>query len=499
MTQDNIPTAKIGLFIIVTSAVTIVYLVLVANTPSWLIGTPEYQWPVLEHGLLQRLPWALIVMAIACAVSLFLVADVGQLIMERFGKVKVYASLLFIGIAFQLGPASVHRMGLIELPLRIYLPDHTSYFTDAKRIRDPGPWLKYFPEGVSELATHSRTHPPGAVLVFYAAQKVMKRLPGATATYVRLVPRSKEAMQKFGLSPPQAAAGGLCALILLLIAAGVVPLTFSLGRIITDDKRACMAAVFFAALPAFSHKTPVLDHALAAMILISLWLTLSAVRDKQLWRVGIAGLVIGIGLWAGTALLAALPLCILFAIAALYNFSRQDTPLVNHAILLLCIAVILCTTALAACALSGAILGVNYLSAYQAITEVGWHINNTASNRIHTWMWIAFNPYEVLAWAGVPVAAFFLLAVYRLVSKTIRREFDPRDSWLIALLAFLLALDLSGKVCYEASRLTWFIFPLIAIAAVRMMPLPGTGKKIVWPAIIIGLQAVSVLVFRMVF
>jgi hypothetical protein len=486
-------------FLYVVVPITLLFLALIRYSPSWLIGTPEYHWPVLHHGLMSRLPAAVLILSIAAGIGLLMVAGLEGILAGRYGRARVYASLMLLGLAFQLGPAAVHRMGFLEFPLRVYLPDHTSYFTDAAGIKDLEFWLETYPDRIAEMATHTRTHPPGAVLLFYGAQKLMERMPGLSAAYVRAVPRSHEAMEKFGLSASQAAAGGLCAMVLLMTAAAAVPITFAIGRIITSDKPAAMAALLFAAAPGFSHKTPVLDHAQGALILLSLWLVISAVSERQIWRIAVAGAVIGCGLWIGAAMIAAPPLCLIYAAAAVCALRREDIKLKELVILIVCFIILIAGIAGVVAAGLGLAMRADYLEIYRAIIDTGWRMNNTLSGRTSAWMWIAFNPYEFLAWSGAPLAATFILAVYLGVRRAGRGEFRSGDYWLAALVVFLVALNLSGKVCYEASRLAWFCFPLIAIAASRIAPLPGPGKSMVAPAVILGLQILSAIVFRMIF
>jgi len=485
--------------LVILAAVTAAYLAAVALTPSWLIGTPEYHWPVLHHGLWAMLPAAAFVLALAAGASLFLVSGLERILQARHGRARAYAALMLVGIAFQLAPFTAHRMGLLELPLRVYLSDHTSYFTDAAKIVDVDSWLLSYPRSIRGFATYTRTHPPGAVLLFFDAQRLMERLPGVADLIVNAVPGSGEAMKAFGLTPPQTAAGALCALILLLTAAAAVPLTFAIGRQIVTDERAAWAAVLFAAAPAFSHKTPVLDHLLAFLVLLAAWLTIIAIRKKNIWNILSAGLVIGAGLWFGTSLIAALPLCALLGGAAVLEFKQNRTPLSRLAALMAAVVVLLAGAAAAAVLLLGGVMDVSWLEAYRAITEVGWSFNNAASGRVRAWMWIAFDPYEIAAFAGLPLFGLFLLTLYRGAAPVFYRDLRSLDPWLIATIVFLLALDLSGKVCYEASRLAWFCFPLIAIIASRCAPLPGPGKKLIAPAVILTLQIVSTLVFLMIF
>jgi hypothetical protein len=484
-----------GWLIAAAAALTAAYLAAIGFTPRWLIGTSEYQWPVLHHGSWARLPLAATLLAGAAALALLLIAELPALLKTRWGRARAYGAMLLLGLAFQLGPAATHRMGLLEYPLRVYLPDHTSYFTDAAKITELRPWLASYPSRTADFATHTRTHPPGAVLLFYAAQRALERLPAVARWYVDAVPRSREAMQTFGLSPAQTAAGGLMAALLLLGAAAMAPLTFALGRGLLSDQRAALAAVLLASAPAFSQHTPVLDHLLAGLILTALWLTLTAIRKGRMARVVGAGAIIGAGLWLGTSVLAALPLIALVGAGVLWEY-RGSAPRRRLLVLYASIMVVLVGAAALAVLGLGLALGADYLDVYRAITEVGWNFNNQASGRFQTWSWIAFDPYEFLAWAGTPLAVLFGGAV---IGEIWTRVTNPGhgQAWVLAAVGFMAALDLSGKVCYESARLAWFCYPLLAIVAAKSAPLPGPRYRL--PALVLGAQIVSTLVMRMIF
>ena len=78
------------------------------------------------------------------------------------------------------------------------------------------------------------------------------------------------------------------------------------------------------------------------------------------------------------------------------------------------------------------------------------------------------------------------------------RQWTRIDPWTAATIVFLLALNLSGRVCYEASRLAWFCFPLLALAAAQSLPPPGKGRNFV-PGLLLAGQAAATIAIRMVF
>lgn len=473
-------------------------LLLVGPTEA-LVRTPEYQLPVIRHGLWSRIPAGALLLGLGLLVIFSLSDLAAKLTANRAGRFRLWLALFLAGVACQLGPAAVHRFGLMELPLRVYLPDHTSYFTDAVRIDDLRLWLQNFDAKLSSFATHTRTHPPGAVLLFYFPLQAMRAAPEFSRLVFDLIPKGDAALGMFSIGTPEAAAGFLMSLFLLATAAAAVPLSFALLRVFLDDRRALVASALFAAMPAFAQKTPVLDHLLGVILLASGWLMVTALRDRRMRRVAIAGALVGSGLWLGTSLLAAPLFCLLMLGAGIHRFRKPEAPLKTHLGLFLSLAAIFFGSAGAALCLVGAALNLNALEVYRAITEAGWRFNNETSGRTQAWMWVAWDPYELLIFSGLPAGTLAAAAWAREAVAVGRRQWDRVRPWLWAIGGFLAALVLSGKVVYEASRLAWFAFPLIAAAAAAALPDPETKTGRTTAVAIVALTAVSALVFRLLF
>ena len=141
---------------------------------------------------------------------------------------------------------------------------------------------------------------------------------------------------------------------------------------------------------------------------------------------------------------------------------------------------------------------LDFIAIWRA-NEAGWYFNNTTSGRIHMWKWILFNPYEFFAWLGVPVFCFFALAVWREAKKARLRKWGEIDPLVWAIFIFGLALDLSGRVCYESPRLAWFYAPFVCLVAAKGFA-NTKGLNRPWAlAVVLALQAATVLLFRMLF
>ncbi|OGP60237.1 MAG: hypothetical protein A2V67_18775 [Deltaproteobacteria bacterium RBG_13_61_14] len=472
------------------AVLTVLYLAALALWPEALNHNSEYQWPVLRHGMtLKLVPAGLaLILIMAIIVSHYRKTDWEELTFWK--RERLIILVLLTGVASQVIPMTVHRMGLLEFPLRVYLADHTSYFTDAVLLKKNQDWMRNFPELVPQLHTHSRTHPPGAISLFQTIIKATEFLPKFVAWYNHKIPRSQEAAEHFNLAPEEIAAGGISAFLLLSLALLSLVLFYQTGMALVEREDALWLGVcFFLFTPTFSNKSPILDQLFAFFIFFGLNGFTIGIKKKEYFLVFAAGIWFACGLWWSYTFLAALPLACLIAFSVWW---KDRSIFLLHALGLLLLGFL--TVPL----LLSWVSNYDLVAIYRA-NLAGWHFNNTVSGRIHMWKWILFNPYEFFAWLGVPIFLLFALAVWREIKKAWRKQWDRIDPFTWAIVLFGIALDLSGRVCYESPRLAWFYAPLVCLVAAKGFT-ETEGSNRAWPlAIVLVLQAATVLVFRMLF
>jgi hypothetical protein len=488
---------ELKIILAITTVCSLVYILLLIAFPGTINHTPEYQWHVIHHGVVEKM----IPAAAAMAVIIWIIISVGRgLQREESRIIKSWHKGLVIflcGLALQIITMSTLRMGLLEFPLRIYLPDHTSYFTDAVKIKSPERFLAEFPENSLSLNTHSRTHPPLTILIFKALNRTAEALPGFVEFYNRTVPRSAEAQNRFNITPAQVAGGGLAALIILIITSLAAVMAYLAAREFLTDRAAYLAAVLFVFTPAYSQRSPVMDQVYGFFIMLSIWLLLLGLRKKRMWAGAAAGLVIGFGVWTSPVFWAGLALAGIVS-ASWIAKARNEFQGTNLFSFLLGLCALMAAGLLLALLGTGALLDLNYLEVFSANMK-GWNFNNTMSGRVSAWMWMLFNPYEFFAWQGMPVLILCALAFGAEIRRLLNRHLQM-ESWFIwAVLFFGLLLDLSGRVCYEASRLAWFLVPFTCmIAAYALEQRLNNRVGSAW-GLILALQLLLILAFRLVF
>ncbi|MFX1552299.1 MAG: hypothetical protein ACFFBV_00065 [Promethearchaeota archaeon] len=127
-----------------------------------------YYWPMSEFN--PRIPdWKQLLLAMA-VLGLF------QFVITQLPKVRNRISfLIIVGIILVLGTNLIQGWedGFLT-PISGGGEEGGQYYHDAIKIEEPLYFLGHFEEIQPGLLTHSRTHPPGAVLLIYFLSKILK-------------------------------------------------------------------------------------------------------------------------------------------------------------------------------------------------------------------------------------------------------------------------------------------------------------------------------------
>jgi len=432
--------------------------------PDFFNHNSEYQWRVLNHGTKSALVWVPVLWTAILSAAFWL----GSKFLTGANGAK--ANALAAGMIFLLGLASplvfsqVNRFGADELLVRVFVADHTGYFTDAVKYRNRANLVKAYRENFSSLSTHSRTHPPADALLFMALNRAAEKSPGLRGIYeafVNLEDR-KKIESAFGIGEADQAGGWLALVMMMLAAALSAVFGYFLARKFFPAELSLTAGLILVTLPAFSAKTPVMDQVFSVFILGA---TLAAVggRERKWGRGLAAGLIVGAGAWLSPGVWCAAILApLLLAAEDLNSGWGANVKNITRDFLVIGIPALL--GALAMIELGQYLAGMSYREVFE-LGRQGWHLNNAASGRVAVWKWMVFNPYEYFFWCSLPVFMGFLASVLSYVNSIWEKaEFIGKErNFLAASILFMLALDLSGQICYESPRLFWFFLPIVAV------------------------------------
>ena len=411
------------------------------------------------------------------------------------------------------------------------------YFGEAYRLTDPLAYCAGYAEHQRASGHHLATHPPGAVLTYWAiieaaratgldeaARPLVEGLAGA---------RSRDMAEAFRHIPtarPIAAADialpFIVAVVFSVLGALTVLPAAAAARAVWGPEGALPAGLLAATVPGLSMLFQCLDAPLALVVAVAVWLTIRACaipltpalspasgerqedgsgeteEDESAQRgnglplpaprgegtsgghlhAALAGFVLGLGLFISFGVLAAVALCGLVALCGGWSRpaetrrARMRNALPPAAWLALGVAVVW--------VLLVVFLGQDPLA--MAARSAESHRSVIAGFHRAYGIWVWMNLVEYGVFLGPALAALVVCG-----ASAARARGGPAACLAMATLAALALLDLSGTVRAEVGRI-WLFFaaPLAVIAAGACLPTVGHPRRL-W--LTVALQVVALL------
>lgn len=341
---------------------------------------------------------------------------------------------------------------------RTLADNSNGYFRTAAEVTDMGALLRAYPAAMGGFsAEHARTHPPGLIVLNWLTIRAWEQAPDLAGNVSRLVWPARCA-DLWLFERPISVAAALLIWAGLPMGAGALTIwpIYALARRWQTGPAARLAALLAAATPGlmlFSPQSDQLFACLAAWVVYLIWP--AGARGRAMRRL-LAGLLIGLAsfmslgnaIWLG---LAGLILVLGLRLAdrmTMRDGLREVIP------------------ALVWLSLGAALPWLAYWAGWGVSP---WRMAHSGLNQHYLLVnqyraydtWLLFNLFDGLVFAGWPVCLGWIAAAWRARRPGRRSE----DSLALALLVFVLGLDLSGTTRGEVGRLWLFLWPLAALAA----------------------------------
>jgi len=367
-------------------------------------------------------------------------------------------------------PGSVSQLAAIQLS-----DVSTGYLSEAWRIDDLGEYLREYAREMPRKPEHVATHPPGAVLFFYAVRELAQAVPAleraaliAGSTGVGLsIPELAEEVARYptaGWQGDRGLATAMLASWILGAAGALMPLVvFAALRGQLGDERALAGAALLALMPGMLLFFPVLDQVVALLSALML-AALAATQRHWAWA-AVAGVICAAALFVS---LGALALVALGGVFLLLRAARQvgqsadaswsESYSVFAPLLIFGAGLLVGVGAWYLIGVDAAGVLSEGLGAHSSLT------GRASSRSYHVWVWL--NLVEFAIFLGLPLAALVVASVPRMVRALRETSSQALPAYLGAsALIVLLLLDLSGTVKAETGRIWMFFGPWLAAAA----------------------------------
>ncbi len=391
---------------------------------------------------------------------------------------------------------------VVELAAIQFSHVSTGYLEEAYTIDDLPRYLREYARDMPSKVEHVATHPPGAVLFFYGVRRAGEMMPAlndwaltvATAGSEMKLDEVRAAIMSYP-GPTWKGEHALATAVVssyLLGALGclMVIIVFAATRSALGDERALVAAAMLGLAPSLLLFFPLLDQLIAFFGALML-AALAGTQRHWAWSL-VAGLVGAAAMFVSLGALALLAIGGVFLLlrALLVRGGQADltwagrfggfAALAGYAVGLV--------VGLAA----WRVIGVDTIGVISAGLGSHSHIAGTSSFRSwHIWVWL--NLIEFGVFLGLPLAAATVAAVPRVVSDLRSRSAQALPAYLAgAALLTLLALDISGIVRGETSRIWLFFVPFLVPAASRvLLDDEGDIRPFVIALALTGLQLIA--------
>jgi len=303
------------------------------------------------------------------------------------------------------------------------------YYGDVPLVRSPGQFLRDFAELRPHMSMHAKTHPPGPILLLWA----LSFLSGGEVLRV-------------------------ATLVVALASLTIVPL-YLFARDLAGREAATVAAALYVVTPTIIlYNATSMNGVYALFAVTTVWLFFRAMDRRTEVYAPLAGLAFALTVFMSYDMaILGIFFAVIFFFGVFDPSRRRKTMLATVLMLATFVAfygVLLLTT------------GFNFVSSLrEAVVQVhtDLHQMKLYTPRASYWIWRFGNPFEVLFFAGIPVAVLFVAEWANRVRTRASRS--RTDKYLIAALVMLVVFNFAYLGKSENARVSSFYFPFIIVPA----------------------------------
>lgn len=441
---------------------------------------PEWQWEYLFINTLSKIYLPILILLLT--VGLFYRIEAKKIV-NKTSPLTLLFLLILLSFSFQLSILFFSRSDIPVLIHRIINPDLNSYFTASLQVENPINFLKNYEEEMKQFVYHARSHPPGAILIFYGINQFIAPFTFFIDFVNTISPNHGDVKLIWNtLLPIDKASAVFSAFFLpFLSTLTIVPL-FKTAKRLYGETVAIRSSVVYVFIPSIVLFVPINDVFLPLFSVGAFYFLLKGLQDKKQFSFFLSGFILFLGV---TFNLALLPLLVMFFVFALFYIRKNKFKIfnyVNHGFLFT-IGFFLPPILLYL------FLDFNFIRLIQIILAEVPHIHT----RSYT-TWLFYNVYDFFIFVGIPLAIIFLTQIKNLF--TLRaRPFAKIDILFAAFLIMFVIVDITGSTRGETGRI-WSIFmPFLLLPAVAFITNNNKFSTKLFAGILL-LQAIQILVMQ---
>lgn len=387
----------------------------------------------------------------------------------------VLVCAILLSVFFQFSVLYFSRSGISVLVHRIINPELNGYFTTATQIKDVGAFLSGFEQNVLRFSMHAQGHPPGAVLLFWAVNKVFEVFSYLNQISSGFTPSHSDVRAVWIALKPYEKTGALFIAFFIPILSSLVmiPLYYC-SKLLYGVKTAVRTTFLYMFIPSLVLFIPINDVFLPIFTVVTLLFLLKGLKTPKKYNLFISGLTFSLGLFFSLSLL---PLGLTFALLMLLYSNRNKIrqTLVLPSVLFIFGFFLLPLKLLL-------LFNFNFFTVSQTL------MSGLPKFRAYQ-IWVFYNLYDFFIFCGIPILILFCWFAIR----EARTRFASKE--FVAFTVMLFLLNFSGAVRGEVGRI-WipfvpFVVLLVSFFATKELKL--TTKQFI---LILFLQALQVILMQ---
>lgn len=443
---------------------------------------PEWQWTYLFINTLDRIYLPLI--CIGILLVLFWLSEKKNNFFNKHIKLLL-ALIIILSFLFQISVQFFSRAGVPVLIHRIINPELNGYFTAALPVENVADFLNTYNQNILKFVYHAKSHPPGAILLFFAIKQLMLAFPVLGNIAGSFSPAHADVKSVWDILLPSEKATAIFSAFLIpfISALSTIPLYYS-TKILFGVKSALRVAFLFVFIPSVVLFIPINDSFLHIFAITAFFFMLKGIKQKKLLYISLSGLTLFLGLFFNLSLL---PLVIFLGVFFLLSNLTQKK--IEFKYILKC----------------GLVFSLGFIL-FPLILYFSFHFDFIQMLKIimgsvpdvHTRsykIWIFYNLYDFFIFSGIPIAVVFFLSLKQLFRNTVAKKWKYIDHAYLAFFIMLIILNFSGSVRGETGRILVILMPFMALIAANFATnnLKSTTRQF---GIFLALQALQILVMQ---
>lgn len=446
-------------------------------------SVPQWRWLHDFDPALNRLWPAALVLGLVLSFSVI----VGRLRPESLSRCQemgLLGALILIALCVQAAILFIERDNVPALLFdRVVSPTANGYFSVAVTVGDANEMLRDFPAQMKAFPyQHPSTHPPGLLLLYLAAIRLMEHLP-ALAEPLGMWARTFRCADVglMALTNAQLAGAALLGLLTPVLSALTLLPLYGIGRRLYGVKGALRSGLLCAVIPAVSLFAAEPDQIYPLFACLALYWLMLAVADRRWGYALLAGLALSAATFMSVVnfMFVALPIIFL----GLQIAFGKDREALSWRHLFLCAGAFLLGLASVWLVYQWA-FGVSPFDILDAAThhlslpplpsqptlldrldQIATRLREVNGGRDY-WIWLFYNLYDFVAFMGLPLLALVVPSVVRAFQGLGERRLTAAQALPLAFALALLVLDVSGIIRGEVGRIWLFLMPIGALAAI---------------------------------